>query len=226
MAECVHCGAAIGKDSRFCPQCGREVAEATQPQPRTYGVTPSVLVLVLVVAAAAGAVVLFVLGQWPVALVLVGVALLLLALFAEAARRRPAGPKTRASAEALHHARARAGGAADSVATRGRAMTRVLALRRALKRLASQRARILYELGDAVYRGDDQAIDTARGRLIELDRQMASTEAQMHDVVAAAQDRIEARRLESRATHIIAPTVEQPSEAGHEPQPQIPEERS
>jgi hypothetical protein len=181
-------------------------------EPRLYGVTPTMLVLVLAGAALALAVVFFVLGNWPVALVLLGVALLLLAVFVEAARRHPSG-RTRASAEALDQLRARANVAADSLATRGRAMRRVVALRRELKRMASLRAQLLFELGDAVYRGDDRASDQARERLDELDRLIASTEAEMQDVVATAQRRIEARRLEVQPTEV----AELPSEPGPAP---------
>jgi hypothetical protein len=229
VAECVHCGAAISAGSRFCPQCGRRVGEGdtraqplppdetgpvpvevVQAKPRFYGITPAALVLVLAGAAAALAVVFFVRGDWPIGLVLAGVALILLAFFVETARRRPSGRVTQATADAFGKARARTSGAADSLATRGRAMTRVTGLRRELRRMASDRDRLLYELGAAVYRGDDQAIDTARGRLEELDRQMASTEAQMQDVVAAAQQRIEARRLEVQPTEVVEPTAESP----------------
>jgi zinc-ribbon domain len=229
VAKCVHCGAEISAGSRFCPQCGRRVGEGdtrvqpmpeeetgpvpvevVQAKPRFYGVTPAALVLVLAGAAAALAVVFFVRGDWPIGLVLTGVALILLAFFVETARRRPSGRVTRASADAFHNVRTRTSGAADSLATRGRAMSRVMGLRRELRRMASQRERLLYELGAAVYRGDDQAIDTTRGRLDELDRQMASTEAQMQDVVAAAQQRIEARRLEVQPTEVVEPCGEGP----------------
>jgi len=229
VAECVHCGAAIGSDSRFCPQCGRRVGEAdtrvltlppdetgpvpvevVEAKPRFYGVTPAALVLVLAGAAAALSIVFFVRGDWPIGLVLAGVALILLAFFVETARRRPSGRVTRASAEAFDSVRARTSGAADSLATRGRAMTRVVGLRRELRRMESQRQSLLYELGAAVYRGDDPAIDTTRGRLEELDGQMASTEAQMQDVVAAAQERIEARRLEVQPTEVVEKAGEAP----------------
>ncbi len=229
MAECVHCGAAISEGSRFCPQCGRRVGngdtrvlplpedetgpvpiEVVQAKPRFYGVTPAALVLVLAGAAAALSVVFFVRDDWPIGLVLAGVALLLVAFFVETARRRPSGRVTRTAAGAFGHARARTSSAADSLTTRGRAMTRVLGLRRELRRLAAERDRLLYELGAAVYRADDQAIDTTRGRLDELDRQMASTEAQMQDVVTAAQERIEARRLEVQPTEVVGRGEEAP----------------
>jgi hypothetical protein len=184
-------------------ETGPVPVEVVQAKPRFYGVTPAALVLVLAGAAAALAVVFFVRGDWPIGLVLAGVALILLAFFVETARRRPSGRVTRAGANAFDKVRARTSGAADSLATRSRATSRLIGLRRELRRMVSQRERLLYELGAAVYRGDDQAIDTTRGRLDELAGQMASTEAQMQDVVAAAQQRIEARRLEVRPTEVV-----------------------
>jgi hypothetical protein len=229
VADCPHCGAEVAEDSRYCAQCGRPIdagdtrvqalpPEETGPVPvervraeaRLYGVTPTTFVLVLAAAALTLAVVFFVLGRWPFGLVLLGVALLLAAVFAEAARRHPDGRVTRASADALDHFRARASVAADSVATRGRAMRRLYALRRELKRMAALRSQLLYELGDAVYRGDDQASETARERLEELDRLVASTEGRMQDVVASAQRRIEERRLEVQPTEMVE-LPEQPS---------------
>jgi type IV secretory pathway TrbD component len=232
VADCPHCGADVADESRYCPHCGRPVDEGdtrVQPlppdetgpvpvdrlraEPRLYGVTPTTLVLVLAGVALTLAVVFFVLGRWPIGLVLLGVALLLTAVFAEAARRRPSGRVTRASADAVDHFRARTNAAADSLATRSRAMRRVYALRRELKRMAALRSQLLYELGDAVYRGDEQARETTRGRIEELDRLVASTEGQMQDVVATAQRRIEARRLEVQPTEM----VELPEQPGQEP---------
>jgi type IV secretory pathway TrbD component len=235
VADCPHCGAEVTEGSRYCAHCGRPIdagdtraeplpPEETGPVPvervraetRLYGVMPTTLVLALAAAALTLAVVFFVLGKWPVGLVLLGVALLLAAVFAEAARRHPAGRVTRASAEALDQFRARANVAADSLATRSRAMTRVYALRRELRRMAALRSQLLYELGDAVYRGDDQASDTARGRIDELDRLAASTEGQMQEVVASAQRRIEERRLEVQPTEMVE-LPEQPEQPSPEP---------
>jgi zinc-ribbon domain len=231
VADCPHCGAAVAEGSRYCPQCGRRVesgendtrvqplpqeetgrvpVERIRVEPRLYGVTPTMLVLVLAGAALTLGIVFFVLGKWPIGLVLLGAALLLLAVFAETARRRPSGRVTRASAEALDHFRARANVAANTLATRSRAMGRVYALRRELRRMATLRNQLLFELGDAVYRGDDQAGDEARGRIDELDRLTASKEAEMQEVLASAQHRIERRRLEVQPTEV----AELPGEPG------------
>jgi hypothetical protein len=231
VAECPHCGAPVAEGSRYCPQCGRRIdsseadtrveplppeetgrvpVERMRVEPRLYGVTPTTLVLVLAGAALTLAIVFFVVGRWPVGLVLLGAALLLLAVFLETARRHPGGRVTRASAEALDHFRARANVAAGSLATRGRAMGRVVALRRELRRMGSLRNQLLFELGDAVYRGDDQARDAAHGRVDELDRLIASREEQMQEVMASAQHRIERRRLEVQPTEV----AELPGEPG------------
>ena len=234
MADCPHCGAKVAAGSRYCAQCGRPTdrtageteveplpleetgrvpVERMRAEPRLYGVTPTTLVLALAAAALTLAVVFFVVGTWPIALVLLGVTLLLLAVFVETARRLPGGRVTRASADILDQSRARANVAADSLVARGRAVRKVLPLRRELKRMHALRSRLLLELGDAVYRGDDNASETARGQLDELDRLIASTEAQMQEIIATAQRRIEVRRLEVQLTEV----AERPNEPGPAP---------
>jgi hypothetical protein len=125
-------------------------------------------------------------------------------MFVEAARRKPEGPPiVRSTSEALDSFRARAGSAADSLATRGRAAKRLIALRRELQRMGSLRARLLFELGAAVYRGDDQEIETARGKVRELDELAAQREAEMQTVVVQAQERLHRRRLEVEPTEMV-----------------------
>jgi zinc ribbon protein len=138
VASCPTCGAKLPRASKYCPQCGRPTeagdtkvldvpADETgqvpvsydRAEPRYYGVTPATLALVLALLALVAAIVLFATGHWPFGLILIGVAVLFGLVYLEAARRKPGG--------AL---RARAGAAADSLATRGRVTRRVLALRR------------------------------------------------------------------------------------------------
>jgi len=222
MASCQNCGKRLPKDSRYCPQCGRpsgaggtKVMEVPpdetgrvpvhydRAEPRYYGVTPATLLLVLAGIALALAVVLLSTGRWPLGLILVGTSVLLLLLFLEAARRRPSGPVARSTAEALDAFRARAGVAADALATRGRAARRMIALRRELQRMAVVRAQVLFELGDAVYRGDEQGTETAREQVKELDELAAEREAEMKAVVAQAQERLQRRRLEVQPTEMV-----------------------
>jgi hypothetical protein len=222
MASCSNCGTELPKTSRYCPQCGhpapagetkemelppdetgRVPVEYGQVEPRYYGVTPTTLVLVLAGAALTLAVVLFALGHWPFGLIAVGVSVLLVLVFLEAARRKPDGAVARSTADALDGFRTRAGMAAGSLATRGRAARRLLALRRELQRMGVLRARLLFELGDAVYRGDDQGTERARGQLAELDRLAALREIEMEAVVAQTQERLERRRLEVQPTEMV-----------------------
>ena len=239
MASCSNCGAKLPKASRYCPQCGhpapagetkvmelppdetgRVPVEYAQVEPRYYGVTPTTLVLVLAGAALTLAVVLFALGHWPFGLIALGVSVLLVLVFLEAARRKPDGAIARSTADALDGFRSRAGIAAGSLATRGRAARRLLALRRELQRMDVLRARLLFELGDAVYRGDDQGTERARRQLVELDELAALREAEMEEVVAQTQERLERRRLEVRPTEMVE-LPEQPGQPG-EPSPGVP----
>jgi hypothetical protein len=212
MASCANCGRRLPKQSRFCPECGQPVGEGetkvqelppdeTGPVPveythadrRYYGVTPVAFAVGLAAVVVVAAVVLFATGHWPIGLILLGVGVLLLLLSVETGVFRD-----------------RAGVAADSVATRGRATTRLLALRRELRKLAVLRGRLLFELGDAVYRGDEQATEAARRRLGELDETWREREAEMQAVIAQAQDRLHRRRLEVQPTEM----VELPEEPG------------
>ena len=199
-------------------ESGQVPVEYVRAEPRYYGVTPTTLVLVLAVAALAAAIVLLVTGRWPVGLILLGVGVLLLLVFLEAGRR-----------EALAAFRARAGVAADSFATRGRAARRLLGLRRELQRMAVLRTRLLFELGDAVYRGDEQATEKAREQVKELDELTAQREGEMQEVVARAHERLHQRKLEVQPTVAIelpeepaAPGEQDPSGPAIVPEPYPP----
>jgi hypothetical protein len=196
--------------------------------PRYYGITPATLVIVLAAIALGAGAFLFAAGNWPVGLILTGVALLLVLLAVEAARRR-------GDPAAVGQFRERAAGAADSLATRGRAAGRVLSLRRELQRLTATRSRLLFDLGEAVYRGDEQATQTARVQLEELDEVARKREAEMQAVVTEAQARIARRRLEVQPTEMVEipdpspgspgpvriPEPYPPPDEGNPPQPAI-----
>jgi len=222
MASCANCGAKLTKRSRYCPQCGhpsgtgetkvmevppdetgRVPVRYTRVELRYYGVTPSTLVLVLAAAALTLGIVLLATGRWPVGLILLGVSLLLMLVFFEVARRKPDGTVARSTAEALDTFRARAGVAADSLATRGRAARRMIVLRRELQKMSVLRARLLFELGEAVYREDEQGTETAREQVRELDELAEQREAEMEAVVAQAHERLRRRRLEVQPTEMV-----------------------
>jgi ABC-type multidrug transport system fused ATPase/permease subunit len=172
----------------------------THADRRYYGVTPTGLALGLAAVVIVAAIVLFAVGHWPIGLILLGVGLLLLLVTVETGVFRD-----------------RAGVAADSFATRGRATTRMLALRRELRKMAVLRGRLLFELGDAVYRDDEQATEAARRRLEELDEAWRQKEAEMHTVIAQAQDRLDRRRLEVQPTEMVELPEEPPAPGEQDP---------
>jgi hypothetical protein len=245
VADCAHCGATLPKESRYCPQCGyRSDAGGTkemelpanetghvpvqhrQAEPRYYGVTPATLVLVLAGGALTLSVVLFALGRWPFGLILLGVTVLLVLAFLETARRKPEGAVARSTAEALESFRARAGVAAGSLATRGRAARRLIVLRRELQRMGQLRGQLLFELGEAVYREDEQGTETAREQVKELDELAAQREAEMQAVVAQTQEKLHQRRLEVQPTEMVELPEEPsppPGEVTPPEPPRIPE---
>jgi zinc-ribbon domain len=248
--SCAHCGARIDPNARYCPHCGRRHNASTdtkvmevpadetgpvpvtmaQTEPRLYGVTPASGLLALAVAALAVAVVLVVVGRWPFGLLAAGVAVLLVVAFLGAARRTSPGSTSRSTADALDNFRSRATVAAESVATRGRAARRLVALRRELRGMATLRSRLLFELGDAVYRGDANAAEATRTRIDELDRLAAETEGEMQRIVEATHRKVERGRLEVQPTEVAeapagpdTPQAPLPGE-GHPPEPaRIPE---
>jgi hypothetical protein len=63
--------------------------------------------------------------------------------------------------------------------------------------------RLLLDLGDAVYRGDEHATEIARARVAELDEQAREREAEMQSVVENAQNRLHRRRLEVQPTEMV-----------------------
>src|SRR5262249_50646160 len=170
----------------------------THAERRYYGVMPTALALGLAVGALAAAIVLFATGHWPVALVVLGVGVLLLLVSVETGVFRD-----------------RAGVAADSFATRGRATTRLLALRRELRRLEVARGRLLYELGVGVYRDVGQATGVARDRFAGRDGAWRQREGEMQTVIAQAQDRIRRRRLEVQPTEMVE-LPDQPTAPGEQ----------
>ncbi|MDX6399518.1 MAG: hypothetical protein QOF27_124, partial [Gaiellaceae bacterium] len=101
----------------------------------------------------------------------------------------------------------------DSFATRGRAARRVLALRRELQRMSVLRARLLVELGEAVYREDAPGTEKAREQVRELDELAAQREAEMQGTLIQAQERLQQRRLEVQPTEMVE-LPDQPAEPG------------
>src|SRR5205085_5498838 len=138
-----------------------------------------------------------------------------------------AGTVSHSTAQALDTFRSRSRVVAESLATRRRATRQVYAIRQELGQMTVRRDRLLFELGEALYRGDEQATEEARSRLEELDRRVAEREAEMQQVVESAEHVLARRRLEVQQTE-VAEAPEEPSTPapgeGNPPEPaRIPE---
>jgi hypothetical protein len=239
--RCTACGAAVPASASFCPGCGRPLdpdggttVRADLPpdetgavpvsyawaEPRWFGVTPALFTLVIAVAAAALAIVLLVTGHWPYGLILLGIGVLALAAFLEVARRKPDTTLAAASAGALVDARERAAAVLEAFAARSRAGRESAWIRSRLGHLNLRRRDLLTALGDAVYRGDEDAAATFRGELEGIDRQAAELEAALDAILIAARERIDSARLAVQQTEMVQiPEPYPPPDEGTPPAP-------
>jgi hypothetical protein len=179
-------------------------------EPRFFGVTPPAAVLALAAASLALAIVLLTTDHVVVGGVLLGVAGLLVLLFAGLARRLPDNRVARLSLDALGAVRSRAGFAVEAVAAHSSARVELFRLRRELLDLAAQRMESARALGEAVYADETDASEFARERMAELDGLIAAKEEQMQETTAGAMDRIGQARLEVQPTMIEAPEPPSP----------------
>jgi type IV secretory pathway TrbD component len=241
-ASCANCGSLVPKGARFCPECGTrhggegattvvaEPADAepapvtfSQSEPRLFGVTPPMAVFALGIAAAAVAVLLLVAERWLAGGLTLAAAVLLLAAFAEVARRKPSGPVARASAGALGRVRARADYLVDAYATRSRARRELARVRRELVDLNEERERVLRRLGEAVYRGDRKGTKRLGDDLGELDAKVERKESEMATIATEARERLERARLQVQPTEMVeVPEPPQPPSPTPTPGPPIP----
>jgi uncharacterized membrane protein YphA (DoxX/SURF4 family) len=236
-ARCASCGAKLPAKSKFCPDCGAAVASGdtvvqevppSEPGPapaeshvsqrQLFGVPPATVLLGLSVVGVIVAIVLFATGNWPWALIALGVALFLFTGFSSQARRLPddAGPAGRISAGALSSVRSRAGAAKEAIAAHSGARLELVRLRREVGALVRERGERARELGEAVYAENDGAAEDSKRRMKEIDDEIASKEGQMAQVTMDATHRIERAKMQVQPTEIIPEGAEMP---GTTPEP-------
>jgi hypothetical protein len=175
-------------------------------QPRLFGVTPPVLLLAVAGGVLVLALVLFVSGRWPFGLIVLGLAVLLLAAFVEAVRRRPGSAPRRASSDA----RERAGSVVETWRARSAAATEVRRIQSALSLIEAERRAALLQLGAAAHRADSMAEAGFRARLAELDAQEFHLRRELDVRLHQAGERIRKARLAVQKTMMVTPN--QPSD--------------
>jgi hypothetical protein len=226
VASCAVCGAKLPRNARFCAECGRradaggESTDATaveevpphetgpipvhivEAEPRLFGVTPATALFGLALAALALAVLLLAIGYILAGALLLGAAALLFAAFTTAAQRRPDTAMARLSVEALGTLRARAGFAVEALAAHGSARVELFRLRRVLLDLYAERAAALQDLGEAVYREDEEAVAGGRDRVAALDRELEARNEELMRVATSVEERVRRAHLEVQPTEI------------------------
>jgi hypothetical protein len=173
--------------------------------PRYFGVAPPLALFAIAVASLVLAIVVFVGGNVIAGALLLIAALLFSALFVAAARRLPDTGVSRLTSHALERIRDRAGFAVEAVSVHSSARVDLFRLRRELSQLVAQRAEAARALGEAVYGGAENQVESARQRMSELDQALADKESEMTTVAATANERIQRAQLQVQPTAVVEP---------------------
>ena len=97
------------------------------------------------------------------------------------------------------------GYAVESVTVHSTARVELYRLRRELADLLAQRAECARLLGEAVYAGDEEGTETARGQMAELDGLVSAKEEEMERTAAGAMERIQRAQLQVQPTQVEPP---------------------
>jgi hypothetical protein len=225
-AKCTNCGSELPPNSKFCPECGTAVAsgdtvveevpapeefpapvEAQVAERRLFGVPPSTVLFLIAVAGFGFAIFLFVRGEWPWALIVLGLSgLVATGTFAQA-RRLPGETSgvTRASLAGVDSVKARGRALVETVAAHGSARMELSKLRREQAALAADRRERVRELGEASYEGNKAREKELKERIKQIDDDVQAKEAQMAKVTIDAQERIGRAKLEVQPTRVEEP---------------------
>jgi hypothetical protein len=234
--SCPRCGKPTPDGARFCPSCGAELVaeenggtrEVPLPEPETgpvpvsfevarprlFGVPPPLGIFALAVAALAFAVVAFVSGSWPVGLVALAVSLVLLAFFLQLARKPSAGAFATASTAFVDSLGARAGFFRTSVGALSQARREVLHLKQRLLQLSGEREAELRALGEAALRKDNAEMRRLRGRIGELDAEVAQLEQTIAETVKQARTTVGEERLAIQPTQRVTLDDDEAADSG------------
>jgi membrane protein implicated in regulation of membrane protease activity len=238
-SACRSCGETLAPGVRFCSSCGAPVSDEprleTAPGPvvhesverRWLGLPARFVLLCLGFAALGAAIGLFATGSWVWGIVLLLVAVVLLAALGEATRRSADGWVQHSSRLASDR-RAQASTAAEVWRTRLDSSLSRWRTNSRLDSIAAERKPTFQALGEAVWRGDEDAEREARERLVALEQETKRIEDELAERLAGADERIRKARLPVQDTLMVTPTEPNdpypPPNEGDPPEPaQVPE---
>lgn len=215
-SACRSCGEELSPNARFCSNCGAPVGELppleTVPGPvvhesaerRWLGLPARFVLLCLGFGALGAAIGLFATGSWAWGIVMLLLAVILLAALGESTRRAGdvwAQHSSRLAADGRAHAASTAEvwrARFDTALTRWRTQSR-------LDAIDAERGPALRALGEAVWRGDEDAERDARQRLVELEQEQKRIEDELAVELAGADERIRRARLPVQDTVMVTP---------------------
>jgi hypothetical protein len=111
----------------------------------------------------------------------------------------------RATATGVQRGRELAVAAFEMLKARSRAQRRLMSLRAEIRRLAPERERLLRDLGEAVYRGDEEATEAVRARISGLDESIERMESEMQTIAAEAGEQVADAQASVSKTEMIEP---------------------
>jgi hypothetical protein len=204
--ECPNCASSVPAASRFCPECGRPLAETSSADSARSSWPPDAP-LVVVVLVAVGGVILLVGGRWAW-----GLAVLLLAGLVFLSQREV---ERRAASTKLFALRDRLSAHREVVSARSRGQLDLFRARRELAELEADRARAFQNLGRAVFEDDETGIKGGRTALTGLVERITRKEAEIETLIQETDERVR------RAQAHVVPTakMESPPEPARVPEP-------
>jgi type II secretory pathway component PulM len=201
----------LAERTRFCPHCGvRLDSGVTEPvwpgaadmqsvyareRPRLIGVPPQDTMLVLGAGATLLGVVLLAVGAVLAGALVLAAGVLLLLVFVQSVRRRPASSIIRHASAAQGLVRAQLGFAGAALATWVRARTGRLRLHRRAASLRRLRQGHLLALGGFVYSEDEERAASERDALRDIDEQIAAILVEIARLERSATARLRAARF-------------------------------
>jgi outer membrane biosynthesis protein TonB len=211
MRDCPNCGNSVPDGSRFCPECGRPLAEeADATMVRSGGRRwPPHPVLIIAVLVGIGSIVLLAAGVWAWGVVaLLGAAVLFLTQ-REAERR--------AAKHALLGFRERFFATRASVAARSRGQLDLFRARRERAELEAEKGRALHRLGHTVFYDDKAGTKSAKAEVQAVVDRIAEKEAEIETLIREIDARVRRAQVNVKPTEQIE--AEQPPEPVRIPEP-------